>query len=198
MKIIIITLPDFFHGETDLVNSLFKAGMERLHLRKPKADKNMQEEWLQQIEPSFRQRIVVHDFHELAREYALGGIHLNGRNPNPPSWVDEEKSKRSFTISRSCHSISELSQHMSDVDYMFLSPIFNSISKEGYGAAFSREELSEAKKYDLLNAKVYALGGVSLDKFPELESFGFSGATILGDLWMSHNPLTRIKEYQRS
>lgn len=49
MKIIVITRPAFFDGETDLVNSLFREGMERLHLRKPGASEEELAAWLQTL-----------------------------------------------------------------------------------------------------------------------------------------------------
>ena len=50
MKTIVITRPAFSDGETDLVNSLFLEGMERLHLRKPGASEEELAAWLQDIE----------------------------------------------------------------------------------------------------------------------------------------------------
>ena len=179
MNLAVITLPDCFEGETSLVNSLFFHGLGKLHLRKPGAGKEMLSDWIREIRPEYRKRIVLHDHHDLAREFSLGGIHLNGRNPEVPEWLD----RKEFTVSRSCHSIQEIRENLAECDYLFLSPVFDSISKEGYGAAFSREELEEARSCGLLSDNVYALGGVSLDKLPELLTYGFYGAAILGDLW---------------
>lgn len=190
-KIIIITKPEFFEGETDIVNQLFEAGMERLHLRKPKATIQEMAEWIERIAQPFRHLIVLHDHHSLARKYALGGVHLNSRNPEPPSWVTDEHGERRFTISRSCHSIEEVRQYKSECDYLFLSPIFDSISKEGYGAAFSRETLDSARREGLLADNVLALGGISLDHLPEVAAMGFAGAAVLGDLWQA-NPIQRF------
>ncbi len=202
MKIIIITRPEIFEGEAKLVNALFAQGMERLHLRKPKATKEEMAEWIDQIDLPFRHRIVLHDHHDLARKYHLGGIHLNSRNPKIPTWVLEEKKSREFTVSKSCHSIQELLTHTTlhqtqnskptFLDYVTLSPIYNSISKEGYGAAFSRKELAEARS--LLTERVYALGGVSLEHLAEIHEMGFAGAAILGDLWFSDSPLDHFQE----
>lgn len=192
MKIIIITKPDFFAGETDIVNALFAQGMPRLHLRKPKATQQQMAEWIEQIAEPFRHLIVVHDHHILARHFALGGIHLNNRNPDTPEWVEEVRSQRSFTLSRSCHTIAELEQNSTHCDYMFLSPIFDSISKEGYGAAFARATLSEAVGQGLITDRVYALGGIAFHRLQEVHDLGFSGAAILGDLWMNLSTTTDI------
>jgi len=213
MKIIIITRPDFFEGETSLVNALFRQGMPRLHLRKPKATEKEMAEWIDQIDRPFRHRIVLHDHYELARTYGLGGIHLNSRNPEAPDWALLLQSQGDFTISKSCHSIEEITDNRSSqtanrssitdnrssltanrFNYLTLSPIFDSISKEGYGAAFSREELAQTREAGLLDEHVYALGGISLEHLSEVHEMGFSGAAILGDLWLSESPLDQLQK----
>lgn len=206
MKIIIITLPEFFEGETALVNRLFEQGkIERLHLRKPKATEQQMAGWIEQIALPFRHLIVLHDHHQLAYSYKLGGIHLNSRNPDVPMWTEELQSQETlqnavlpqagtaslwgnFTISRSCHSLNEVRRYKKECDYLFLSPIYDSISKEDYGAAFSREELAEAKGEGLLQDNVIALGGISPDKLAEVELSGFAGAAMLGAFWQENIP----------
>lgn len=185
MNLIVISRPEFFDGETAIVNDLFAHGMPRLHLRKPQASYSEMESWIAQITPAFRPLIVVHDHHELAQYYQLGGIHLNIRHPEPPAWVEEERCFRPFTVSRSCHSLGELTADTphSPLDYLFLSPIFDSISKPDYFSAFSCEELMTAKTSGLLSSRVYALGGVTFDLLPQVQHLGFYGAAILGDFW---------------
>lgn len=182
LKLVVITRPDFFEGETELVNRLFEEGMERLHLRKPKATEQEMAEWIEQIALPFRHRIVLHDHHQLAVRYDLGGVHLNSRNPSKPKDF-KTSGPHQFTISRSCHSIDEVRKYKSECDYLFLSPIFDSISKEGYGAAFSREELEAARLEGLLNGNVYALGGISPANLPTVCQMGFAGCAMLGAFW---------------
>ena len=189
MKTIILTLPGFFEHETACVNALFEHGMTRLHLRKPKATERELAEWIGQIAPPFRPRIVLHDHYALARTFLLGGIHLNGRHPEAPAWYDEVRSAcltqrpEPFTLSRSCHSIAELEQHLPLCHYLFLSPIFDSISKEGYGSAFSPAQLAEACRQGLIDQQVIALGGITSQRFAQLKAWGFGGAALLGDIW---------------
>lgn len=192
MKTIVITRPDFFSGETDLVNRLFSAGMERLHLRKPGAAGLEMEEWLMNIDKRYLGRIVLHDRLPLAARYGLGGIHLNSRNPQVPHEL-EHAVEQGLTVSRSCHSIGEVAKFKESCSYLFLSPIYDSISKEGYGAAFSREELSKAAENGIIDSRVYALGGVSLEHIPELRTFGFGGAAVLGALWQSADPVKYLE-----
>ena len=188
MKIIIITTPEIRQGETEIINALFQEGMHRLHLRKPKATASQLEEYINQIHPAYRNRIVLHDHHDLVRKMHLGGIHLNSRNPLPPAWLAEESQAHPITISRSCHSIAEASEQLPHSDYIFLSPIFDSISKEGYQSAYTTEELQQAATQGILSEKTYALGGISLTNLPTLRRLGFQGAAILGDLWSRPTP----------
>ena len=200
--VIVITKPEMFPGEADMVNTLFANGMQRLHLRKPGASEQEMAEWIGRIDLPFRQRIIVHDHHRLLRTMGLGGIHLNARNPEAPAWFSAERQKRgSVTLSRSCHSLEEIAQWKGVCDYLFLSPIFDSISKGGYTSAFTRETLLQAYHDGLFSKPVYALGGVSADNIRSIYDYGFAGAAVIGSLWQVH-PFTtdtlvgRLKELQ--
>lgn len=198
--VIVITKPEMFPGEADMVNILFANGMQRLHLRKPGASEQEMAEWIGRIDLPFRQRIIVHDHHRLLKTMGLGGIHLNARNPEAPAWFSAERQKRgSVTLSRSCHSLEEIAQWKGICDYLFLSPIFDSISKGGYTSAFTRETLLQAYHDGLFSKPVYALGGVSADNIRSIYDYGFAGAAVIGSLWQVH-PFTtdalvgRLKE----
>ena len=200
--VIVITKPEMFPGEADMVNTLFANGMQRLHLRKPGASEQEMAEWIGRIDLPFRQKIIVHDHHRLLRTMGLGGIHLNARNPEAPAWFSAERQKRgSVTLSRSCHSLEEIAQWKGVCDYLFLSPIFDSISKGGYTSAFTRETLLQAYHDGLFSKPVYALGGVSADNIRSIYDYGFAGAAVIGSLWQVH-PFTtdtlvgRLKELQ--
>jgi thiamine-phosphate pyrophosphorylase len=67
-------------------------------------------------------------------------------------------------------------------DYVFLSPIFDSISKAGYKSAFTEEMLKEASDKGIIDEKVVALGGVTFDKIPYLKKLNFGGAAMMGIL----------------
>ena len=200
--VIVITMPEMFPGEAEVVNTLFANGMQRLHLRKPGASEEEMAEWIGRIDLPFRQKIIVHDHHRLLRTMGLGGIHLNARNPEAPAWFSAERQKRrSVTLSRSCHSLEEIAQWKGVCDYLFLSPIFDSISKGGYTSAFTRETLLQAYHDGLFSKPVYALGGVSADNIRSIYDYGFAGAAVIGSLWQVH-PFTtdtlvgRLKELQ--
>ena len=176
MEWIVITSPGFLQGEADFIDRLFGHGLDRLHLRKPGADIGECRRLLDGISREWLPRIVVHDNFGLCREYGLGGVHLNGRNPMAPP-------NHEGSVSRSCHSLEEISRYKGECDYLTLSPIFNSISKQGYMAAFEPEQLAAVRDSGLIDRRVIALGGVTLENIPRVRELGFGGVAILGDVW---------------
>lgn len=176
MEWIVITSPEFLQGEADFIDRLFGHGLDRLHLRKPGADIGECRRLLDGISREWLPQIVVHDNFGLCREYGLGGVHLNGRNPMAPP-------NHEGSVSRSCHSLEEISRYKRECDYLTLSPIFNSISKQGYMAAFGPGQLAAARDSGLIDRRVIALGGVTLENIPRVKELGFGGVAILGDVW---------------
>ncbi|MSH99582.1 thiamine phosphate synthase, partial [Escherichia coli] len=67
--------------------------------------------------------------------------------------------------------------------YVFMSPIYDSISKVNYYSTYTAEELRQAQKDKIIDCKVMALGGINEDNLQEIKDFGFGGAVVLGDVW---------------
>ncbi|MCM1312817.1 MAG: thiamine phosphate synthase [Bacteroides sp.] len=176
MKLILITSPTYFTEEAILINSMFDAGLDTLHLRKPDSNLEMYEQLLIQIDRQWLDRIVIHEHFSLKEKHSLKGIHLNKRNPNIPE---------NYTghVSCSCHSIDEIKAWKNKYNYVFLSPIFNSISKTGYLSKFSEQDLIQAKQEGIIDHKIIALGGIDIANISRVKSYGFGGAAIMGGLW---------------
>lgn len=166
--IIAITRPDFFKGETEIINDLLRKGKaDFVHVRKPGSTYEEMESLIKGIESDLLPKIKIHDHFQLIEKYKLGGIHLNSRNPVDPYGVKN--------VSRSIHSVKEI-ENLDKEDYVFLSPIFDSISKQNYKSSFNIEEIAEKIK----GKPIIALGGVTPDKFKLLQKNGFIGAAMLG------------------
>ena len=101
-------------------------------------------------------------------------------------------------LSVSCHSLEELSAHKAKFDYLFLSPIFDSISKKGYSGRFTREELLEARDNGLIDKKIIALGGITAGNIPIIRELGFGGVAVLGSVWFSPSPVTSFEELRHN
>lgn len=183
MKLIAVTSPSFFEGEVSFLNNLAAGDFDLIHLRKPEASAEDCARLLEKLDERTKRKTVIHQHFQQAIDYNLHGIHLNHRNPVPlPNY--------NGSISRSCHSLEEVVEWKVRYDYVFLSPIFDSISKSGYAAAFTPDILSKAADEGIIDNKVYALGGVTPDKLPQLEHWHFGGAAMLGYLQkMANKPL---------
>ena len=176
MKIIAITTPNFIECEASVIPHLLQLGIDLVHIRKPSATSEQMALLLDSLPTWCYDQLVVHDCLELANKYNLKGVHLNRRNHTVP---DNFKG----SVSMSCHSLEEVEIKKDMADYVFLSPIFNSISKNGYNSAFNKEELHNAMKQGTIDKKVIALGGVSLANIETVKDLGFGGAALLGDIW---------------
>lgn len=173
-NLVIITEPGFFPGEVEALRRLLDGLDCRVHLRKPgSAEENMRR-LVESLPEELRPRLTLQDHLRLAPEYGAGGVHPTSRFPEVPAgWRG--------LVSRSCHSLGELAV-CRDADYMFLSPVFDSISKSGYASAFSDAQLRAAAGRQI-GPRVYALGGVRPENFPLLKEYGFGGAALLGHVW---------------
>lgn len=188
MKLIILTPPDFFVEEDKIINSLFEEGLDLLHLRKPDSEPVYSERLLTLLPEEYHKQIVVHDHFYLKEEFNLKGIHLNSRNPKAPEGYKGH-------LSRSLHSLDELRNERKDYDYVFLSPIFDSISKSSYHAAFDEATLKQAHEEGLIDKNVMALGGITIDNMNKIREYGFGGVVILGDFWNRFN-IHSTKDYK--
>jgi len=184
MQLIVITPSGRTENEAKKINALFAAGLEILHLRKPDFSKKEYIQLLEEIEEKYHPKIKLHAFFELRENYNLLGVHLNKRNPNYTG-------NKNVTISKSCHSIEELDA-ITEYDYVFLSPIFDSISKKGYCSNFSDAVLTKASLDGKINQKVIALGGINEDTIPMVKKYGFGGAAALGSIWETEDVVTNF------
>lgn len=176
MKLIAITTPKITKDDILIISGLLRKGVENIHLRKPDSSINECRSLLACLTMEQRAKIVVHDYPELYEEFSLGGIHINKNITLLPQGYSGLKT-------RSCHTIAEIKKYKEECDYLFLSPIFDSISKAGYKSAFTKEELYRASANGIIDKKVVALGGVTFDKIPYLKELKFGGVAMIGAIY---------------
>lgn len=177
MKLIVITTETENKGEEALINRLFKEGMGCLHLRKPGWDIDKTRRFIEQIEACYHPRIVLHDHYSLTAEFDLKGVHLNGRNRG------EWQSYMPVANSLSAHGVDELAAAPASLKYTFLSPIFDSISKNGYHSGFDTDTLICYREAGIVHRGVVALGGITVNHIEQAYQLGFGGVAVLGALW---------------
>ena len=176
MKIIAITSPKVTDADEYIIKGLVKKGIDIVHLRKPDSGIVECRNLLQKLTLKERSRIVIHDYPELYGEFSLLGIHVNKNVTSLPEGYSGLKT-------RSCHSFEEVKMYKDEYDYLFLSPIFNSISKQGYMSNYTEDQLRCASNEGIIDEKVIALGGVTFDKIPYLKELNFGGVAMIGAIY---------------
>ena len=176
MKIIAITTPKVIDEDAYIIKSLLDKGVDIVHLRKPESCIDDCRKLLSTLDAEYRASIVIHDYPELYSEFSLRGIHINRNVVALPSGYNGLKT-------RSCHSLEEVVRYKSEYDYLLLSPIFDSISKVGYRSTFNEDVLQRASTSGIIDSKVIALGGVTLDKISYLKGLNFGGAAMVGAIY---------------
>jgi thiamine-phosphate pyrophosphorylase len=195
MKLIVISNPVNLNNEHDLLCSLFEAGLDLFHLRKPGLTYEELERYIQLIPQQHRNRVILHSHHQLTVEYKLKGIHFTAHDPYIGSDIFPAELQRSASL----HSLEEIKNVNPDFKYVFLSPVFDSISKAAYKSKFDLEELkSSALLRRGTGVEIIALGGIDEHTIAEAISFGFKGVAVLGAVWMSDDPLKKFKELKIS
>ena len=176
MKLAIMTKSTFFVEEDKILSSLFDEGLDDLHLFKPGSSPMYSERLLTLLPEDYYRKITVHDHFYLKQEYDLAVIHLDNPTDNLP---DGYKGK----FSRTCTDLSQLKEMKKKSQYVFLKNIFDCIEFKEEKSSFSLQQLELAAGNGLIDKKVYALGGMSLENIKIAKALGFGGVVICGDLW---------------
>lgn len=195
MKIIVISYPKKVDNEIDIINQLFENGLENFHLRKPNYSKKQIVKFLNLIPYIYRNRIVIHSHYDLCTEYDLKGVHFTSKYYSLKSDIKNflnNNDKIDFNTihhkSRSFHNFHNLINCKEKFNYVFLSPVFDSISKKNYNSVFSLK-INLKGSLSKVIIPVMALGGVNINNIEEAKEFGFKGVGLLGTIWKNDNPV---------
>jgi thiamine-phosphate pyrophosphorylase len=198
--IVVATLEEM-QDQIPLLPRLFDAGMQVIHIRTKSFTKNGFRKTLESIPSSFHSRIVIHGYYELAFSFSLGGIHLTENSKTRSTASSVFKRLRHLPLSASFHSLEDLKSNSRAFKYVFLSPVFDSISKPEYKAEFESAELKSFLSAFKSNGKapvpVMALGGINEKNIPLVREMGFDGGVISGALWKSSDPLKSFLKIQQ-
>lgn len=205
MELILITQPAApVKNEHKLITELFEAGLHTLHIRKPDFSTSQLKHYLEKIPSEFRHRIVIHSHHELAPKMKLRGMHITETHRKAGWWFwlkikYYRRLRPSMTLTTSFHHLKELKRYDPRYSYCFISPVFESISKEHHKPHFSLRNLEETLEKS--RYKVVGLGGIDYDKIEACRDAGLWGVALLGVIWEAENPVAgfiRIKERCRT
>lgn len=197
MELVLISKSKGIHPETNLVTKMFDLGLSKFHLRKPGFSSSKMKEYLSHIPKHYWNKIIIHSKHLLAAKYPVGGVHFTkkDRNNQLRLWLLKQylrKARPGLIYTTSFHSLESLTDEKRKYSYVFLSPVFNSISKSNYQGKFNNSNFNVYLKK--LKQNVYALGGIDTDKVSPVFSMGFAGMAVHGSIWKSEDPVMKFEE----
>ena len=107
------------------------------------------------------------------------GVHLAGFDRYPKVYTG--------LVGRSCHGLDEVRQaEIEGVDYVTLSPVFETESKPGYGPPLGLGGLGRIVRQ--AHVPVYALGGIDLGRVAACRDAGAAGVAVQGAVARSPDP----------
>lgn len=190
--IIIITSEKEIYNESKIINELFQEGLDLLHIRKPLMSSDVMKDFIKSIDVEFHQRLVLHSHYDVANDFNISGFHFRE--------IDRQNNIHEFfidkIISTSVHDIQTFNKLKVKWNYAFISPVFQSISKKGYGKGSNI--LNDIKKRDNQNAKLIALGGIHENNINEVLKSNVDGVALLGAIWENNQPVEIFKKCRKN
>ncbi len=120
-------------------------------------------------------RVVVNDRLDVALAAGAHGVHLRG--DSVPAKDARRLAGPSFLIGRSVHTVDEAAS-ATDVDYLIAGTVFPSASKPGARTLLGTDGLRAI--VNAVKVPVLAIGGVTIDRLPEVAAAGAAGAAAIG------------------
>lgn len=195
MKLVLITSSDIREAEVSNLTQILEMGLPTLHLRKPKISTNEMRKLIASIPTHFHNRIVIHSHHSLAREFDLKGIHITRLHRK--RWIRGQWNDFLFRLKgkkpqRTCsfRKLSSLYEASEPYDYVFLSPIFDSLSGTLQGGfnEFSLRAALEKTSY-----RVIARGGIEANRMEKVQELGFAGLALYSAIWRKKDPVAAFE-----
>lgn len=187
--IIIITSPFNFPNETELINFFLNKGTAAIYLRKDNYPNGFIKSFFERIKNEYHKKIILpfSVVDDLIYEKYKPIIHFKEKE----RLVEKlHNTNADAILSTSIHDFSELENISKRFNYIFYSPVFESISKINYKPKLSIEEIiPKVKNFKLQisNSKLIALGGIDDENILQIKNAGFDGVALLGAIWEKEN-----------
>lgn len=182
--IIVLTPEQQVPNEQEVLGQMFEAGLQRFHLRKYWLADNEMKAYLDAIDPVFHQRLVLHSHYHLAKDYGISRLHFREEDRLGNLHIEY---KNEYSLSTSVHDIKAFNHLDRTWQYAFLSPVYPSISKQGYGTEFS--VLPTLSKRNNTHCLLIGLGGIDERNFEAVLKQGADGIALLGSIWQAPDPV---------
>src|ERR1039458_1981519 len=133
MKLVVISPSDKKDSEIPFLINMFENGLLTYHVRKTKYSTRQLRNYISEIPKKYHSRLVIHTHHELAMKFNLKGVYISRSHKKRKirtwfrmKWFALRKS--GLEVSATVRHTENLSESESNYDYVFLSPVFDSLS----------------------------------------------------------------------
>lgn len=183
----VVSLDYIVPRETQMVNAMFDRGLDIFHIRKKNVSDSDIDQYIHQIDPIHRDKLAVHLVQEMTVPKNIKRLHF----PSALRHTLKDREQQGWILSTSTHSINEFNSLSASWSYSFLSPVYPSISKPGYG--MSTRVLNELSAREHAETKLIALGGITLENLQTVCDQGADGAALSGAVWFSDKPVEYVE-----
>ncbi len=179
----------------EVAKRLMENGVKLIQIRyKGSSDRTFYEEAVHAVRlaSSFDARIIVNDRVDIAHVSGAHGVHL-GEEDFPPKAARAILGHRSI-IGVSTHSSSKALETLDqDIDYIAMGPIYDTKTKELKHLPLGPQAISKIRAF--VQKPIVAIGGISMDRIPEVIKSGADSIAVISDLLGSDDMDLRIKQY---
>lgn len=193
-QLIVITHPEPVQQEAARINALFDAGLDLLHIRKPGYGETQLQLLIEDISPTYRNRLVLHQQHQIAAQQGLQRLHF----PETIRFLTakamlQQLPAQGYILSTSIHTLADYTSLPDVFSYALLGPFAPSISKPGYGAELQQDTTAGIRKS---GTALIAVGGLHAGNITEPLAAGFDGVALLGSIWKDEHIVENFKQLQ--
>jgi thiamine-phosphate pyrophosphorylase len=157
----------------DWFAALAAAGVDALQVREKRLDDRALYELVVQARAALPRpaRLLVNGRADVALAAGADGVHLPA--DGVPAGALRIRFGASLLVGVSTHRLDEVAEaRRAGADYVVFGPVYPTPAKDAFGTPVGAPGLARAAALDI---PVYALGGVTLERFPEVASAGAAG-----------------------
>lgn len=139
--------------------------------------------------------VIVNDRADIARIAGAGGVHV-GQNDLGPSAVRAIVGDDA-AIGLSTHTPEQIAAAVHEpINYMAVGPVYGTATKDtGYKAVGLDGVRRAAAVGGTFGLPLVAIGGITLERAPEVVKAGAQAVAVISDLFSSGDPEVRVREY---
>jgi thiamine-phosphate pyrophosphorylase len=187
----VITHTSIIPNETKIWEQLLNEGADSILLRKPGWLEADYESLLLQANSDCYPKLMIAGYAGLCERYKLQGLHFGeAARDNVNKELLNSYQQKGWLLSTSIHSADTLHLVSNNWSQLLLSPVFDSISKQGYLSAFNEDFRLDKDGFE---GKVLALGGINEQTVRKAHDMQFDGIALLGAIW--ENPEQSVHHF---